>query len=78
MPLGVPIFKVCTVMRFGVPIFKVSTVMRFGVQIFGLNNILFQFVETFAFKYIDRIQRHNHTGFENKHIMHAPLNHLLQ
>ena len=37
--------------------------------LFGLNNILFQFVETFIFKYIDRIQRHNHTGFENKHIM---------
>ena len=36
---------------------------------FGLNNILFQCVETFAFKYIDRIQWHNHTGFENKHIM---------
>ena len=36
---------------------------------FGLNNILFQCVETFTFKYIDRIQWHNHTGFENKHIV---------
>ena len=34
-----------------------------------LNNILFQCVETFTFHYIDRIQWHNHTGFENKHSM---------
>ena len=36
---------------------------------FGLNNILFQCVETFTFKFIDRIQRHNQTEVENKHIM---------
>ena len=35
----------------------------FDLCLFGLNNILFQFVETFTFKYIDRIQWHNHTGF---------------
>ena len=48
---------------------KYTMETRSKTNVFALNNILFQFVKTFTFKYINRIQRHNHTGFENKHIM---------